>query len=65
MTANHVFLVFNPKTLSDPAFQRLPLLAGRIGQLLGSDPQPRRSLQACLDYLLGAGTIQPDVCQAL
>jgi hypothetical protein len=53
MTANQKFLEFNPKVLIDPAFQRLPLLAGRIGQLLSSNPQPRRSLQACLDDLLG------------
>jgi hypothetical protein len=54
MTANHVFLVFNAKVLIDPSFQRLQRLAGRIGQLLSSNPQPKRSLQACLDDLLGA-----------
>ena len=54
MTTNNVFLVFNPKVLIDPSFQRLPLLAKRIGQLLSSNPQPKRSLQACLDDLLGA-----------
>ncbi len=54
MTANQVLLEFNPKALSDPTFQRLPPLAGRIGRLLASNPQPRRSLQVCLDDLLGA-----------
>ena len=54
MTANQKLLEFNPMVLSDPAFQRLPLVAGRIGQLLSSNPQPKRSLQACLDDLLGA-----------
>jgi hypothetical protein len=53
MTANQVFLAFNSKALGDAAFQPLPLLAGGIGQLLSSNPQPSRSLQACLDDLLG------------
>jgi hypothetical protein len=54
MTTNQKFLEFQPKVLSDAALQRLPPLAGRIGQLLSSNPQPKRSLQACLDDLLGA-----------
>jgi hypothetical protein len=54
MTTTPVYLVFSPKTLNDPAFQQLPRLADRIGRLLDSQPQPKRSLQASLDDLLGA-----------
>jgi hypothetical protein len=49
-----IYLKVRKKTRNDAEFVKLTALAGRIAQLLASKPQPRQSLQACLDDLLGA-----------
>jgi hypothetical protein len=49
-----IYLKFRKRSLKDPEFLKLTALAGRIAQLLHSKPQPKQSLQACLDDLLGA-----------
>lgn len=49
-----IYLKFRKRTLDDPEFLRLKEIAGRIARLLGREPHPKESLQACLDDLLGA-----------
>jgi hypothetical protein len=49
-----IYLKFRKRTLKDQEFAKLPVLAGRIAQLLDAKPPVKQSLQACLDDLLGA-----------
>jgi hypothetical protein len=49
-----IYLKIRKRSRTDPEFLKLAGLAGRIAQLLSSGKQPKQSLQACLDDLLGA-----------
>jgi hypothetical protein len=50
----NIYLKVRKRTRNDPEFVKLTVLAGRVAQLLGSDPPIKQSLQAWLDDLLGA-----------
>jgi hypothetical protein len=49
-----IYLRIRKRSRTDPEFLKLTTLAERIAQLLNFKPQPKQSLQACLDDLLGA-----------